>query len=54
MKKCRYCGKKVGISLEFCCGECENSYRKSIKEMVAEAFRKVLSEKSSRHSLLRI
>lgn len=32
MKKCRYCGKKISGSFEFCCSECENSYRKNIEK----------------------
>lgn len=29
MKKCRYCGKDLRGSYEFCCSECEHNYRKS-------------------------
>ena len=29
MKKCRYCGKDLRGSYDFCCSECEQHYRKS-------------------------
>ena len=29
MKKCKYCGKKISSSFEFCCHECENRYTKN-------------------------
>lgn len=29
MKKCRYCGKDLRSSYEFCCRECESNYRTS-------------------------
>lgn len=32
MKKCRYCGKELNSSFEFCSNECENSYRKIIEK----------------------
>lgn len=32
MKKCKYCGKKISSSFEFCCHECENRYTKNIEK----------------------
>lgn len=32
MKKCRYCGKNVNSSYEFCSSECENNYRTSTEK----------------------
>lgn len=32
MKKCKYCGKKISSSFEFCCHECENRYKKNIEK----------------------
>ena len=31
MKKCRYCGRKISGSFEFCCPKCENSYTKNME-----------------------
>ncbi|EEG75113.1 hypothetical protein [[Clostridium] hylemonae] len=32
MKKCRYCGKKLNIHIEFCCNECENNFRQLVEK----------------------
>lgn len=32
MKKCKYCGKRMSSSFEFCCSECENDYTKNIEK----------------------
>lgn len=32
MKKCKYCGKEISSSFEFCCNKCENDYTKNIEK----------------------
>ena len=32
MKKCKYCGRNISNSFEFCCKECENNYTKNIEK----------------------
>lgn len=32
MKKCKYCGREISNSFEFCCNKCENNYTKNIEK----------------------
>ena len=32
MKKCGYCGKKINSNFEFCCSECEDTYRTIVEK----------------------
>lgn len=32
MKKCKYCGREISSSYEFCSNKCENDYIKSIEK----------------------
>ncbi len=32
MKECKYCGREISKSFEFCCNKCENNYTKNMKK----------------------